>query len=129
MRDCGPNVAMGDVSSSQERARAEIAEYLREFADELDSAGTNSPREGDEPGPAGESDGSVPTEHTNDGGKVTIVAGNESATINPPGTLTFDVEVATDSSLLEGRSTERSATFRLRWNEDHVEENDELGVR
>lgn len=126
MRDCGPNVAMGDVSSSQERTRAEIAEYLREFADELDSGDTRSSKGIDEPGRSG---GSASTERTDDGGKVTIVAGNESATINPPETLTFDVEVATDSSLLEGGGTERSATFSLRWNEDHVEEDDELDVR
>ncbi|WP_336343759.1 amphi-Trp domain-containing protein [Halalkalicoccus ordinarius] len=117
---------MGDVSSSQERTRAEIAEYLREFADELDSGDARSSKGIDEPGRSGDS---APAERTDDGGKVTIVAGNESATINPPETLTFDVEVATDSSLLEGGGTERSATFSLRWNEDHVEEDDELDVR
>lgn len=60
---------------------------------------------------------------------MTIVAGNESATINPPETLTFDVEVETDSSVLKGRATERSATFSLRWNADYVEEDDDLSVQ
>lgn len=118
---------MGNVSSSQERSRAEIAEYLREFADELDSNGARTSREAtSESERSGES---TPTKRTGDGGKVTVVVGNDSATINPPETLTFDVEVGSDSSLLEGTSTERSATFSLRWNEDHVEEDDELSVR
>jgi hypothetical protein len=115
---------MGTVSSSQERTRTEIAEYLREFADELDSDGTTS-KGAEEPG---RPDDPSRTERTGDG-KVTIIAGNESETINPPETLTFDVEISTDSSILEGGATERSATFSLRWNEDHVEEGDELGVR
>lgn len=116
---------MGNVSSSQERSRAEVAEYLRKFAEKLDPAGT---RTEESTGEARQSDG-APTGRADGVEKVTVVAGNESATINPPETVTFDVEVATDSSILEGAGSERSATFSLRWNEEHVEEDDELSVR
>lgn len=118
---------MGNVSSSQERSRSEIADYLRKFADELDSGGGRAPPESSEDVRRG--DGPPAPDRANEGGKVTIVAGNESATINPPETLTFDVEVDTDSSVLQGRATERSATFSLRWNADYVQEDDEISVR
>ncbi|MFC7223513.1 amphi-Trp domain-containing protein [Halalkalicoccus sp. GCM10025322] len=118
---------MGNVSSSHERSRAEIADYLRKFADELDSDGARSSGETDED--VGRGDGPTAPDRANGGGKVTIVAGNESATINPPETLTFDVEVETDTSVLKGRATERSATFSLRWNADYVEEDDDLSVQ
>lgn len=117
---------MGNVSASRERSRGEIAAYLRKFADELDSSGTRSPGE---PNENVGGDGAATPGHTGGGGKVTIVAGNESATINPPETLTFDVEVDTDSSVLQGRATERSATFSLRWNAERVEGDDEIGIR
>lgn len=118
---------MGNVSSSQERTRSEIADYLRKFADELDSGGSRPPNEAGED--VRRDDEPTASERATEDGKVTIVAGNESATINPPETLTFDVEVDTDSSVLRGRATERNATFSLRWNADYVSEDDEIGVR
>lgn len=93
---------MAEIEVEQEKTRAEIATYLREFADELD--------------PKGEMIGS-PAEN---GGKMTVIAGNESATINPPESLYFEVEIDTEASLLEA-GADRGATFTLRWDKDQVE--------
>lgn len=167
---------MADISSTHEKTRAEVADYLREFADRLDSRGASAGTEarsggtdsmgattsrtetdagvsGDagrhtetddagrhtETGASGTTDptsrsaettGDADVERTGaarSGDKVTIIAGNESATINPPDLVQFDVDVTTDSSMLDaGRS--HSATFTISWDADAVEEDDELRV-
>jgi hypothetical protein len=128
---------MASFDSSQERTRAEIADYLREFADELDPAGrsTNSGTDdatlessGRETGRANEAATSDDREQSSGAGeKVTVIAGNDSATINPPRTCTFDVAVDTDSDLLS-TGAERRASFAIRWDEEQVEDGDQLGV-
>src|SRR5690606_35104021 len=133
---------MASLNATQERTRAEIADYLRSFADELDpdgrsgqsntgdgggrslDAGTDetglldgddrSNRDAEETGlldADGSSDGS---RASSTGDKVTVIAGNESATINPPQTCLFDVTIDTDSDLLE-TGADRSTTFTIRW--------------
>ena len=100
---------MSEIEAEQEKTRAEIASYLREFADELDTT--------DEViGAGGDSDR-----------QVTVIAGNESATLNPPETLRFGVNIDTESSLLE-TGADRGATFTLRWDEDEVDSPDEFDV-
>lgn len=99
---------MAEIGKEQEKTRAEIATYLREFADEFE--------------PGGEMLGSQER-----GGKVTVIAGNDSATVNPPETLHFGVEVDTDSSLLE-TGADRRVTFTLRWDADQVEPDEEFDV-
>lgn len=103
---------MANISSSHEKTRSEVAAYLREFADELETGLGGSASHG-EPG-------------TTDR-KVTLVTGNESATINPPETLNFDVEVDTEAGLLEA-GNDHSATFRLSWDSEHVEADDDLSI-
>ncbi|WP_293032336.1 hypothetical protein [Natronococcus sp.] len=141
---------MAPLETTQERTRSEIAAYLRQFADELDpetrsdaadrggntaetvgtgSAETTGAGVGTETG--GEDRRADGTE-TGDraegvGDKVTVITGNESATINPPQTCAFDVAVDTDSDLLD-TGAERSTTFTIRWDADHVEADDELRV-
>jgi hypothetical protein len=161
---------MAEIDLKQERTRSEIADYLREFADELDAGSdgsrSNDPGGSDDTDGAGgsiDSDGSPdpsrssfdPVETTGtttagtdpdagtgagsereesgtpdrkDDGRVTIVVGNESATINPPDRLGFGVSVDTTSSLL-GTGGERSATFTLSWSTERVEEGEGMEVK
>lgn len=119
--------SMAEIHSEQEKTRREIADYFREFADELESgtAGrqttdrsqTTEPRASDQ----------TPDEPVSADDKVTIIVGNESATINPPQTLSFVIDIDTESSLME-TGAERSATFSLRWSGEHVEADDTLEI-
>ncbi|MFC4988274.1 MULTISPECIES: hypothetical protein [Saliphagus] len=159
---------MVSMNQERERTRSEVADYLREFADELDPAGSRTADTRTDAGAgrtdrtATESGAGTPGTGTGDdsltdddstltadddragdagadattdanaanrnaGDRVTIIVGNESATINPPETLDFAVDVDTDSSLL-GTGADRSATFSLRWSEEHVEADDSLEV-
>jgi hypothetical protein len=129
---------MASLDSSQERTRSEIADYLREFADELDPSNRTTDAGTDE-ATLGSSDrernrttegatGDADREQSSGvGEKITVIAGNDSATINPPRTCTFDVAVNTDSDLL-GTGAERSTTFTIRWDEEQVEAGDQLDV-
>ncbi|AGB39001.1 hypothetical protein [Natronococcus occultus] len=145
---------MASLETTQERTRSEIAAYLREFADELDpetrtedatrdgstgtvgtdttdSAGIGDTRTDDRDddllGTDDRDDEPVDTDGAHVGDKVTVIAGNESATINPPRTCAFDVAIDTDSDLLD-TGAERSTSFTIRWDADHVEADDELTV-
>lgn len=139
---------MADVSTESEKTRAEVAEYLREFADELsprgegaiddgrdssrmgqDRTGTEDARTGDaEVGNSREAGDRTTDDRTATDRKVTVIAGNESATIVPPESLSFAVEVDSEDSLLGGPTGERGVTFSLGWSSDDVETDDELGV-
>lgn len=141
---------MASLETTQERTRSEIAAYLRQFADELDPETRSD--DSDRGGNTAETVGTGSTETTGAetsigdetsrrddtrtgdrdpaqsvGDKVTVIAGNESATINPPRTCAFDVAIDTDSDLLD-TGAERSTTFTIRWDADHVEADDELSV-
>ncbi|MFU8867029.1 hypothetical protein [Natronococcus sp.] len=141
---------MATLETTQERTRSEIAAYLRQFADELDPDVRSDGA--DRGGNTAETVGTGSTETTGTGtgigdetsrrdgatdgdrdraqsvgDKVTVIAGNESATINPPRTCAFDVAIDTDSDLLD-TGAERSTTFTIRWDADHVEADDELTV-
>lgn len=108
---------MADVSAETEKTRAEVADYLREFADELSPPGERAV-ENDQQG----------SSRTPDGGKVTVIVGNESATINPPATLSFGVEVDANDSLLGSPTGERGVTFSLNWSSEDVETDDKLDI-
>lgn len=99
---------MADVSSESERSRSEVAAYLREFADKLESR-AHAGMEGDD-------------------SRITVIAGNDSATVNPPETVQFSVEVDTDPSLLEVGASQ-GVTFSLRWDAQDVESSEGLDVR
>ncbi|MFC6724377.1 amphi-Trp domain-containing protein, partial [Halobium palmae] len=59
--------------------------------------------------------------------KVTFLVGNESATVRPPENVTFEVDVSTDSSLLESGARER-VEFAIEWDADDVPSDDELSI-
>jgi hypothetical protein len=123
-------VGMAKLDATHEKTRAEIAQYLREFAEKLDTGVSGAAGSTGAIGEPDRSPDAAGSDDRTDAGadrKITVVAGNDSATINPPETLAFDVSVDTDSGLLEG--DEQSATFTLRWDRDHVEADDELSVQ
>jgi hypothetical protein len=108
---------MSELEATQELTRAEIAAYLREFADRLDASGGG-----------GRVPGGSETTLESEGRKVTIVVGNDSATVNPPETLTFDIVVDSDSSLM-GSDKNQRVTFGLRWPTEAVEEDTEIQIQ
>lgn len=155
---------MSDLRTERHATREEIADYLREFANQLDgrdgdvggtAAGSGSDvddhrrREGTDGAAAsadaptgtgsrsadadvGESadanvnadDRTGTTPHP--AGKVTLLVGNDSATINPPRDVTFGVEVGSDSSLMSGDA--EVVEFRMHWDANDVPEDDELRI-
>lgn len=72
--------------SEQRMTRAEIAEYLRAMAESLDR-----------------------------GASVTLSAGEQSVTLDPPAEPTFEVKVEHEGP--EGAMTERSIELELEWDE------------
>ncbi|WP_224448109.1 hypothetical protein [Haloprofundus salilacus] len=176
---------MPELETSRQLSRAEVAAYLREFADELDRKDdtTARQREGEAQGPdttgrttdtrttktntestrtpptdtvsttpdetadaadspdatdtadvntvgtadAADATGSDRPHSATDYRKVTFLVGNDSATINPPETVSFDVAVDSDSSLMEAGTRER-VDFSIAWNADDVPEDDELRI-
>lgn len=76
----------------------------------------------------GSSRSSGSDESNRSGGRVTFMVGNESATINPPDEVTFEVSVDSESSLI-GTGTGRTARFALHWDESDVSEDEELSIQ
>lgn len=102
---------MTEIEAEREMTRDEVADYLREFADQLDRTGPE-----------------IPTDDVGtDDGKVTLVVGNDSATINPPETVVFEIEVESDTSLV-GTDVEESVEFGLTWRAEDIEEHDEIEI-
>jgi amphi-Trp domain-containing protein len=73
--------------SETKQNRGEIASYLRKVADNLDG-----------------------------GTKITLKAGSESVTLNPPARPTFEVKAEQEGPA--GDMTERSIEFELEWDEN-----------
>jgi len=73
--------------SESNQSREEIATYLRKVADNLDS-----------------------------GNAITLKAGSESVTLDPPARPTFEVKAEREGSA--GNMTERSIEFELEWDEN-----------
>jgi hypothetical protein len=148
----GKETIMAEIKAEREMSRAEVAEYFHTFADKLapsdgarqtdtnnspESQETADPSEAGE-GTTGERDvesrqewgerDSETTDESLSGEKLTFTVGNESTTINPPATVTFEMTVESGSSLL-GSDTGRTASFALHWDETDVAEDDELSVQ
>ncbi|MBV0901923.1 amphi-Trp domain-containing protein [Halomicroarcula salina] len=108
---------MTTLESERQMTRDEIAEYLHEFATQLDSDSTTSA-----PTLSGGSD--------EDDTRITFMVGNESQTIDPPESMAFEVEVESDSSLV-GTGTETEVEFELSWTNEPSDEDerDEMEIR
>jgi amphi-Trp domain-containing protein len=74
-------------TSESVQSRADIAAYLRQVADTLEA-----------------------------GGEITLRAGGESITMNPPESLTFEVEAEREGPT--GQPGELSIEFELEWDEN-----------
>jgi hypothetical protein len=152
---------MSDLRTERHATREEVADYLREFANQLDGRGgdvggtaagsgsdVNDHRRREETADTAPStdattgtgsrsadadavgeradadDRTGTTAHP--AGKVTLLVGNDSATINPPRDVTFGVEVGSDSSLMSGDA--EVVEFRMHWDANDVPEDDELRI-
>ena len=82
--------------SESEQSREEIASYLRTVADNLDS-----------------------------GDAISLKAGSESVTLNPPTRPTFKIKAEHEGPA--GNMTERSIEFELEWDKNDDEEGGEGG--
>jgi len=118
---------MTELDAVQQSTRDEIAQYLREFAEQLETT-TTSPMGT----PLFESGGTTEASTDDDrrvgpDGKVTLVVGDESATINPPESVEFNVAVDDDEPLVGGE-TERRLEFALEWDAGAVDTDDSLEI-
>ena len=82
--------------SESEQSREDIASYLRTVADNLDS-----------------------------GNAISLKAGSESVTLNPPARPTFEIKAEHEGPA--GNMTERSIEFELEWDKNDDEEGGEGG--
>lgn len=98
---------MTEIEAEQQMSRSEVADYLREFADQLDTSRIAS--EG------------ISRDEDEDDPRVTFMIGNDSATINPPETVQFEVSVESESSII-GESGEQEVEFELAWETEAAEE-------
>jgi phage repressor protein C with HTH and peptisase S24 domain len=148
---------MAEIEAKREMNRAEVAEYLHRFADKLDTndetrqasehSTANRQDEGEQSKDPDETTAEEDTESQREwteqkhehesetatdedpsGEKVTFMVGNESTTINPPATVTFEMMVDSESSLI-GTDTGRTASFALHWDDTDVSEDDELSIQ
>lgn len=146
---------MAEIESEGELSRSEIADFFREFADELDTRTHRAghERETDRTGrerdaetretdrTAGEvarertgTDDEIAHERTGsdeEGGRtperMTIVVGGDSATLTLPETMEFDVEVASRSPLLSSGVTQ-SIQFDLEWEIEEIPDDESMEV-
>lgn len=137
---------MGEIEATQQLRRTEVADYLREFADQLDTDDAGDRRSSrDRPSPATQSrdrtdsrdvDGRGLEASDHDGiddsattldDRVTILVGNDSATVNPPDEIGLDITVDDDDSLIGG-DAERHVVFDLSWDVEEVENPDVLDI-
>lgn len=127
---------MAEIETEQEMSRAEVAAYFHEFADKLsgertqEEESTTDETDSDEAFVSNESDTHGKTPQGEHGGKVTFTAGNESATVNPPDTVLFEIEVDSTSGMLESSANE-TIEFTLNWETEESEddEDDELDIQ
>lgn len=143
---------MAEITAERQMSRTDVAEYFHTFANKLDpSNDSQQPEAHDipdnqdtaEPSETGEEateDADVEsrqewaerdTETTDEplaGEKMTFMVGNESTTINPPATVTFEMSVESESSLLSA-DTGKTASFALHWDETEVPDDDELSIQ
>lgn len=133
-------------------SRAEVAAFLREFVEELESGSasvtTTAERDDRQSGATGsrrddaaetgrqredgdrtdrtieDRDRTVP----NDASRITFVVGGESATVTIPETLDFDVEVESRSPLLKS-GVNQEVEFHLSWEIEEQPSDDSIDLK
>lgn len=108
---------MSELNRQTEMTRTDVADSLRQFANDLDPHTATDPTHAER------------DEQTDD--RVTVVFGNESATINPPETvdLLVDVDSAGDDSSLIGSDDEEAIQFEMRWPVEETEDDGDVAIR
>ena len=129
--DDGSCEHMAEVEAEREMTRTEVATYLHEFADKLAGGASESrgestsdppPEEGTEDADAGADDTST------DARRVTFTVGNESATINPPETVRFEMAVDSTGGMLESGASE-TVSFALNWDSEETDDDGTLDIQ
>jgi hypothetical protein len=106
---------MVELESEGELSRTEVADFLREFADELDDT-----TEQGQPYPEGRGD-EVTEESLHGPKRITLIVGGDSATVTVPRTIEFDVEVESRSPMLSS-GVRQDVEFELSWKIDNPDE-------
>jgi len=127
---------MVELDSEGELTRREVADFLREFADELeDGAAVGLGDAGkeefdDEPEIIGEPTSAGSRDERGEEGpdaearnlkRITLIVGGDSATVSVPGTMAFDVEVASRSPMLKS-GVSQGIEFELSWEIDNPDD-------
>lgn len=140
---------MVELESGGRMSRAEVAAFLREFVEELESGSANvtttAERDDRRSGATGsqrddaaetgrqredgdrtieDRDRTVP----NDASRITFVVGGESATVTIPETLDFDVEVESRSPLLKS-GVNQEVEFHLSWEIEEQPSDDSIDLK
>jgi hypothetical protein len=115
---------MAELESEGTKTRGGVADFLREFADELDQAdrrlaeGGRTRAASEERQTAGTADETdheaAEADHPEDANRITLLVGGDSATVVVPEEVEFDVEVDSRSPML-GSGVRQEIDFRLSW--------------
>lgn len=108
---------MSELHRETETTRTDVADSLRKFANDLDTETADDP--------------ALSETETQTDDRVTVVVGNESATINPPEDVDFVVEVdsAGDDSSLIGSDDEEAIQFEIRWLVGETDDDGDVAIR
>ena len=107
---------MAELESQGILSRNEVANFLREFADELDGE-TNDTRQE-------RHDIEVSDEDSVGRERITLIVGGESATVTVPDVIEFEIEVESRSPLF-GSGVNQGIEFELSWEIENPDELDE----
>jgi|GEM_PF-2248865 len=120
---------MAELESEGTKTRGGVADFLREFADELDQTDRRLSEGRDrstttstatESGTADRS-GTTEGEATRNPNRITLIVGGDSATVVVPEEVDFDVEVDSRSPML-GSGVRQEIGLSLAWDVEHPEE-------
>ena len=93
---------------------------------DTDATGTREKRtEGSDDGGRDETEGRTASKPDE---RITFMVGNESATINPPETVRFQMAVESDSTILES-GTREIVEFSLHWDSENVADDGTLDIQ
>ncbi|WP_435335722.1 amphi-Trp domain-containing protein [Haloarchaeobius sp. TZWWS8] len=118
-----PDITSGDTDSGATPADGTVegSEPAPHEQTEPAASGQNDTATNEQAEPAAEG------QTTKQDGRVTFLVGNDSATINPPENVAFDVAVGSDSSLME-MSEQREVGFTISWDAADEPEDDDLSI-
>ena len=121
---------MSEMDAETEMSRTEVATFFRELADKLEGRergvrDEESPVIGNEDATATEREG---TTRGREGAEtMTLIVGEESATVVLPERMLLDVEVGSNTGMLDS-GTGQHVAFELAWELEEVPEDDSIEV-